>query len=182
MLHGNPYFHTEKYFHGGIYLNLFTYPLKKCWNFKVVFQKNSTGIPEVKIWNHSGILIEFHWNSDGILPPILSKCIACFPELFRWNTSHFLVERTGILMEFLRYFLEFGWYFDGIPVKKAMRKVLLAEFNRYFCGIFHPFSHPAIPRNSMGKRPALPESWYFDGNSTPLALLIGTFAEKGQTT
>ena len=54
-------------------------------------------------------------------------------------------------MEFLRYFLEFGWYFDGIPVKKAMRKVLLAEFNRYFCGIFHPFSHPAIPRNSMEK-------------------------------
>ena len=86
-----------------------TSPLKKCWNFKAVFRRNSTRISEVNIWNHSGILMEFHWNTIGILPPILSKFTACFPELFRWNTTHFLAERTGILMEFL-------WYFDGILV------------------------------------------------------------------
>ena len=43
------------------------------------------------------------------------------------------------------------WHFDGILVKKAMRKVLLKEFNRHFCGIFHVFSHPAIPQKSMKK-------------------------------
>ena len=35
--------------------------------------------------------------------------------------------------------------------KKAMRKVLLAEFNRYFSGIFHVFPHLAIPQKSMEK-------------------------------
>ena len=81
----------------------------KCWNFKAVFQRNSAGIPDLNIWNHSGILMEFHLNTGGILPLILSKFTACFPELFRWNTTHFLAERTGILMGFL-------WYFDGIFV------------------------------------------------------------------
>ena len=32
-----------------------------------------------------------------------------------------------------------------------MRNVLLAEFNRYFCGIFHIFSHLAIPQQRMEK-------------------------------
>ena len=41
------------------------------------------GILEVNIWNHSRILVEFHWNTGGILPQILSKFTACFPELFR---------------------------------------------------------------------------------------------------
>ena len=59
------------------------YPLKKCWNFKAVFKRNSGGIAEVNIWNHSGILTEFHGNTIGILPPMLSKFTACFPELFR---------------------------------------------------------------------------------------------------
>ena len=36
------------------------YPPKKYWNFKAVLQKNSAGIPEVNIWNHGGILMEFH--------------------------------------------------------------------------------------------------------------------------
>ena len=56
---------------------------KKYWNFKAVFLRNSAGIPEVNIWNHSGTLMEFHWNITGIMPPILSKFTACFPELFR---------------------------------------------------------------------------------------------------
>ena len=90
-------------------IRTFNPPLKKCWNFKVVFQRNSASIPEVNIWNHSGILMEFHWNTIGILPPILSKFTACFPELFWWNTTHFLAEKTGILMELL-------WYFDEILV------------------------------------------------------------------
>ena len=63
------------------------------------------------------------------------------------------------------------------------RKVLLTEFNRYLCGIFHVFSHPAIPQKEYGKSPALTElNLYFDGNFTPLALLIETFTEKSQTT
>ena len=102
--------------------------------------------------------MEFHWNTIGILPPILTKFTACFPELFRLNTTHFwrkepelLWNFSGVLMEFLWYFLEFGWYFDEIPVKKAMRKVLVAELNRYFCGIFHIFSHLAIPQQRMEK-------------------------------
>ena len=61
----------------------FPNPLKNCWNFETVFQRNSAGIAELNIWNHSGILMEFHWNTGGILPPILSKFTACFPELFR---------------------------------------------------------------------------------------------------
>ena len=88
---------------------LWTTLKKKCLNFKVVFQRNSAGILAVNIWNQNGILMEFHWNTGGILPPILSKFTTCFPELFQWNTTHFLMERTGILMEFL-------WYFDGIFV------------------------------------------------------------------
>ena len=47
--------------------------------------------------------------------------------------------------------MEFLWYFDGILVKKTMRKVLLAEFNRYFCGIFYIISHLAIPQQRMEK-------------------------------
>ena len=64
-----------------------------------------------------------------------------------------------------------------------MQKVLHTKFNQYFCGIFHVFSHPAIPPKEHGKSPAMMElNWYFDGNFTPLALLIETFAEKSQTT
>ena len=62
-----------------------------------------------------------------------------------------------------------------------MRKVLLAEFNRYFRRIFHVFSHLAIPRKSMEKALHC-LNWYFDGNFTQIALLIKTFAEKSQTT
>ena len=76
------------------------------WNFQAVSHKNSVGIPGVNIWKHSRILMEFNWNTGGALSPILSKFTICFPELFRWNTSHFLAERTGILEDFL-------WYFDG---------------------------------------------------------------------
>ena len=32
-----------------------------------------------------------------------------------------------------------------------MRKVLLAEFNQYFCGICHVFPHLVIPQKSMEK-------------------------------
>ena len=59
------------------------YPLKKCWNYEAGFQRNSADIPEVNIWNRGGILMKFHWNTGGVLPPILSKFTACFPELFR---------------------------------------------------------------------------------------------------
>ena len=142
--------------------------------------------------------MEFHWNTIRILLLILSKFTACFPELFWLNATHFLAERIGILMELLWYFdgifvvfsriwVVFWWNFSGILMefqsKKAMRKVLLAEFNRYFCGIFHVFFHLAIPQKSMDKSPALSElNWYFDGNFTQLALLIKTLAEKSQTT
>ena len=47
--------------------------------------------------------------------------------------------------------MEFLCYFDGIPVKKAMRNVSLAEFNRYFYLTFHEFSQIATPQKSMEK-------------------------------
>ena len=109
--------------------------------------------------------MEFHWNTVGILPPILSKVTTCFPELFRWNTTNFLVETNGILMEFLWCFLEFRWYFDGILVvfwwnssQKAMWKVLLEEFNWYFCGIFHVFLILLYPKRAW-KRPCTVGTW-----------------------
>ena len=64
-----------------------------------------------------------------------------------------------------------------------MQKVLLGEFNQYFCGTFHVISHLVIPQKEHGKSPALSElNWYFDGNFTQPALLIKTFAKKSQTT
>ena len=101
---------------------------KKCWNFKAVFQRNSAGIPEVNIWNQSGILMKFHWNTGWILPLILFKFTACFPELFRWNTTHFLAEITEILMEFL-------WYFDGILVEFWWNSSQKSNAKGLTCGI-----------------------------------------------
>ena len=81
---------------------------KKCWNFKAVFQRISAGIPEVNIWNHSGILMEFYWNTIRI--PISSKFTACFPQLFRRNTTHFFGKKNrnsyGI-------FVVFWWNYCG---------------------------------------------------------------------
>ena len=63
-----------------------------------------------------------------------------------------------------------------------MQKVLLTEFNRYFCGIFYVFSHPAIPLKEHKKSPVLTElNWCFNENFIPFALLIETFAEKSQS-
>ena len=104
--------------------------------------------------------MEFHWNTIGIPPPILSKFTACFPELFQWNTTHFLAERTGILMEFSWYFDEilvvfsriwvvFWWNFSGILMefqsKKQCKRSYLqnltgnfAEFFMYFLILLYP--------------------------------------------
>ena len=63
-----------------------------------------------------------------------------------------------------------------------MRKVLLAKFNQCFCGIFHVFSHLAIPPKEHGKSPALSElNWYSDRNFTQPALLIKTKPDKRKT-
>ena len=99
--------------------------------------------------------MEFWWNSTGIpseycrrfcpnLPHVFQNYSDEIPLIFWWKEPEFLWNFCGILMEFF-------WYFDGIPVKKAIQKVLLAEFNRYFCGIFHVFSHLAIFQKSMEK-------------------------------
>ena len=69
------------------------------------------------------------------------------------------MERNKILMEFLWYFLEFGWYFkwnfSGVlmefQVKKPMSNVLLTEFDQYFGGTCYLFSHPTIPQKSIKK-------------------------------
>ena len=133
---------------------------KKYWNFKAAFQRNSAGIPEVNIWNNSGILMEFYWNTIRIRPPILSKFSACFPQLFRRNTTHFLAKRTGIHMEFFWYFdrifvvfskiwVVFWWTFSGILMefqsKKQCEKSYLqnltsifAEFFMYFLILLYP--------------------------------------------
>ena len=135
----------------------------------MVFQRNSAGIPEVNIWNHSGILMEFHWNTDGILLPILSKFTACFPELFWWNTTHFLAERTGILREFLwnfdgivvvfpRIWVVFWWNFSGILIEFHSKTQWERSYFRFnFTGIFVEFFmyflillYP-IPQRSMEK-------------------------------
>ena len=141
--------------------------------------------------------MEFHWNTIGILPPILSKFTACFPELFRRNTTHFLVERTRFLMEFLRYFdgtfvvfsriwVVFSWNFSSILMEFHSKKQcersylqnltsIFAEFFMYFLILLHP--------KRAWKNPALSElNWYFDGNFTQSAFLIKTFAKKSQTT
>ena len=173
------------------------YPLKKCWNFKAVFRRNSARIPEVNIWNHSGILMEFDWNTIGILPPIFSKLTTWFPELFRWNTTHFLVERTGILMEFLRYFdgifvvfsriwVVFWWNFSGILMEFQSKKQCERSYLQNLTSIFAEFFMYFLicyTRKEHGKSPALSElNWYFDGNFTQTALLIKNFAKKSQTT
>ena len=130
--------------------------------------------------------MEFHWNSIEILPPILSKFTACFPELFLWILVEFFWYFNGIFVAFFRIWVVFWWNFSGILMnssQKSNEKGLTSEFNWYFCGIFHVFSHLAIPPKEHGKSPALSElNWYFDGNFTQLALLIKTFAEKSQTT
>ena len=90
-------------------------PLKKCWNFKTVFQRNSAGPPEVNIWNHSGILMEFHWNTGRFclnLPHAFQNYSDEIPLIFLrkepeflWNFCGIFSNLGGILMEFLRYFL-----------------------------------------------------------------------------
>ena len=166
---------------------------KKCWNFKAVFQRNSAGIPEVNIWNNSGILMEFYWNTIRIRPPTLSKFTACFPQLFRRNTTHFLAKRTGIHMEFFWYFdrifvvfskiwVVFWWTFSGILMefqsKKQCKKSYLQNLTSIFAEFFIDFLILLYP-NKKGKRPALSElNWYCDENFTQLALLIKTLSKK----
>ena len=115
-----------------------------------VFQRNSAGILEVNIWNHSGILMELHWNTIGILPLILSKFTTCFPEIFRWNTTHFLAERTGILMEFLwpfegilvvfsRIWVVFWWNFSGTLMELQTKKQCEGSYLQNLIGIFAEF-------------------------------------------
>ena len=123
---------------------------KKYWNFKAVFQRNSAGIPEVNIWNNSGILMEFYWNTIRIRPPILSKFSACFPQLFRRNTTHFLAKRTGIHMEFFWYFdrifvvfskiwVVFWWTFSGILMEFQSKKQCEKSHLQNLTGIFAEF-------------------------------------------
>ena len=129
-------------------------------------------------WNSTGIPLEYYHQFCPNLPHVFQNYSNEIPFIFWQKEPEFLWNFCGILMESLWYFLESGWYFDGIPVKKAMRKVLLAEFNRYFCGIFHVFSSCYTPKEH-GKSPALSElNWNFDGNFTQLPLLIETLAEK----
>ena len=171
---------------------MYTCPIKKCWNFKAVFQRNFAGIPELNIWNHSVILTQFHWNTIGVLPLILSKFTACFPELFRWNILHFLTERTGILTKFLWYFdgifvlffriwVVFWWDFSGAFTEFQSKKQCKRSYSQNLNGIFAEFfifTHLVIPQQRMEKSPALSElNWYCDENFTQLALLIKTFVE-----
>ena len=123
---------------------------KKSWNFKAVFRRNSARIPEVNIWNHSGILIEFHWNTIGILLPILSKFTAYFPELFRWNATHFWWKEQeffwnfwGILMELLRYFdgiwVVFWWNLSGILMEFQSKKQCKRSYLQNLTSVFVEF-------------------------------------------
>ena len=140
--------------------------------------------------------MEFHWNTIGILPAILSKFNACFPELFRWNTTNFLEERTGILIEFLWYFdgifvvfsriwMMFSWNFSGILMEFQSKKQCERSYLQNLTGIFAEFfmySRILLYPKEHGKSPALLELyWYFYGYLAQLALLIKTFAEKRQT-
>ena len=88
-------------------------PLKKCWNFETIFQENSAGIPEVNIWNHSGILMNFDEICPNF-PHAFQNYSDENPLIFLRKEPEFLCSFCGILMEFLWYFLKFGWHFDGI--------------------------------------------------------------------
>ena len=109
------------------------HPLKICWNFEAVIQSNFADIHLESQQN----LMEVHWNTGGILSPILSNFTACFSELFRLNTTHFLAKGTWILVEFL-------WYFDGVFMVFYRFGALywwnfsgiLMEFVRYFLQLF----------------------------------------------
>ena len=101
----------------------FPIPLKECWNFEAVFQRNSAGIPEVNNW----ITTEFWWNSTEIpaeyyrrfcsnLPHVFQNYSNETPLIFWQKELEFLWNFCGTLMKCLWYFLEFGWYFDGILV------------------------------------------------------------------
>ena len=122
---------------------------QKCWNFKAVFRRNSGGIPEVNMWNHRGILMEFHWNSIEILPPILSKFTACFPELFLWILVEFFWYFNGIFVAFFRIWVVFWWNFSGILMEFQSKKQcersylqnltsISAEFFMYFLILLYP--------------------------------------------
>ena len=127
--------------------------LKKCWNFNAVFQRNSAGIPEVNILNHSGILMEFHWNTIGILPSILYKFTACFSELFRIKYHSFFGGENrnsyGIFVVFSRIWEVFWWDFSGLLMKSQSKKQckrsylqnltsFFAEFFIYFLILLYP--------------------------------------------
>ena len=117
-------------------------PLKKWWNFKVVFETNSAGIPEINIWNHSGILLEFHWNIGRYcrrfcpnLPHVFQNYSNEIPLIFWRKEPEFLWNFCGILMKFLWYFLELGWYFDGILVEFRWNSIQKSNAKGLTCGI-----------------------------------------------
>ena len=60
-------------------------------------------------WNFDGIPLEFHRNAAAVFQNYSDE----IPLIFWRKEQEFLWNFCGMLMEFLWYFLEFGWYFDG---------------------------------------------------------------------
>ena len=126
-------------------------PLKKCWNFKEVFRRNSAGISEVNIWNHSGILMEFHWNTIGILPPILSKFTACFPKLFRWNTTHFWWKEPELFWNFGGIWWNLGGILMEFQSKRQCERSYLQNLTSIFVEFFMYFLILLYPKRAWKK-------------------------------
>ena len=84
------------------------------------FRWHSRGKHLKSQWNFDRISLECHRNTAADFVQIyrmFSRIILMKYHSFFWRKEpEFLWNFCGTLMEFLWYFLEFGWYFDGILV------------------------------------------------------------------
>ena len=118
------------------------------------------GIPQEFCWHSRGKHLESQRDFDGIPLEYQQNTATDFVQnycIFSKNISMKYLSFLRKEPEFLWYFLEFGWYYDGIlevfwwiSSQKSIGKGL-TEFNRYFGGIFYVFSHPATPQKSLEK-------------------------------
>ena len=122
------------------------------------------------------------------LPHVFQNYSDEIPFISLRKEPEFLWNFSSILMEFLWYFLKCGCFFDAIlggilmefqSKKQCKRSYLrcLTDFLRNCSSIFSSCYTP----KEHGKSLALTElNWCFDGNFTPLPLLIETFTKKAK--
>ena len=88
--------------------------------FFIVMTHNSTVtikfIRFLLLSKKNGIPSEYYRRFCPNLPHVFQNYSNEIPLIFWRKEPEFLRNFCDNLMEFLRYFLEFGWYFDGILV------------------------------------------------------------------